>query len=119
MARRTGSLDILNRTATIRNISGIARISMSRTSGNPQPLLKPLHANESLIQSKLDRYRKLSNQELIDSLKPGQQGSLKVRPDGTIVDGHHRIKILRDRGVDVDTLPREIVSHDPVPGLPP
>jgi hypothetical protein len=27
-----------------------------------------------------------------------------------MVDGHHRIKIFRDRGVDVDSLPREIVS---------
>ena len=75
-----------------------------------QPSLKPLHADSSLIGSKLDKYGKLSNQELIDSLKPGRQGSLKVRPDGTIVDGHHRIKILRDRGVDVDLLPREIIT---------
>src|SRR5947208_874702 len=74
--------------------------------------LKPLHPDSSLIKSKLDDYGKLSDQELIDSLKPGQQGSLKVRPDGTIVDGHHRIKILRDRGVNVDSLPREIVPKD-------
>jgi ParB-like chromosome segregation protein Spo0J len=73
------------------------------------PPLKLLHADSSLIGSKLGKYGKLSDQELIDSLKPGQQGSLKVRSDGTIVDGHHRIKILRDRGVDVDSLPREII----------
>ena len=54
-----------------------------------QPSLKPLHADCSLIDSKLDKYGNLSDQELIDSLKPGQQGSLKVRPDGTIVDGRH------------------------------
>jgi ParB-like chromosome segregation protein Spo0J len=80
------------------------------------PPLKPLHADHSLIKSKLDEYAKLSNDELIESLKPGQPGSLKVRPDGTIVDGHHRIKILRNRGVDVDSLPREIVPKDPIPG---
>jgi hypothetical protein len=68
-----------------------------------------LHADSSLIGSKLDKYGKVSDQELIDSLQPGQQGLLKVRPDGTIVDGNHRIKILRDRGVDVDSLPREII----------
>ena len=79
-----------------------------------QPSLKPLHADSSLIGSKLDKYGKLSDQELIDSLKPGQQGSLRVRPDGSIVDGHHRIKILRDRGVDVDSLPRDIIPKDPV-----
>jgi len=82
------------------------------------PPLKPLHPDDSLLKSKLDNYVKLSNKELIDSLRPGQKGSLKVRPDGTIVDGHHRIKILRDRGVDVDALPREVVPKDPVPGPP-
>jgi ParB-like chromosome segregation protein Spo0J len=74
--------------------------------------------DSSLIGSKLDKYAKLSDQELIDSLKPGQQGSLKVRPDGTIVDGHHRIKILRDRGVDVESLLREIISKDAVSHSP-
>jgi hypothetical protein len=29
-----------------------------------------------------------------------------------MIDGHHRIKILRDRGVDVDALPREIIVKD-------
>jgi hypothetical protein len=71
-----------------------------------------------LIGSKLDKYAKLSDQELFDSLKPGQQGSLKVRPDGTIVDGHHRLKILRDRGVDVNSLPREIIPKDAIPDPP-
>ena len=82
---------------------------------SPEPPLVPLDADDSLIGSKLDTYRKLSDQELIDSLKPGQQGSLKVRPDGTMVDGHHRIKVLRDRGINVDALPREIIPKDAVP----
>ncbi len=83
-----------------------------------QSPLSPLHPDSSLIESKLDKYRKLSNQDLIDSLKPGQPGSLKVRPNGTIVDGHHRVKILRDPGVDVDSLPREIIPKDPIPDAP-
>jgi ParB-like chromosome segregation protein Spo0J len=74
------------------------------------PPLKPLHPDSSLSAAKLQQYAKVSTQGLIESLRPGQEGSLKVRPDGTIVDGHHRIRILRDRGVDVDTLPREIVA---------
>jgi ParB-like chromosome segregation protein Spo0J len=80
-----------------------------------RPPLKPLHSDESLIKSKLDEYGRRSTEELIDSLKPGQSGSLKARPDGTIVDGHHRIKILRDRAVDVDSLPREIIKKAPIP----
>jgi ParB-like chromosome segregation protein Spo0J len=86
--------------------------------GANQPPLQPLHSSGSLINSKLDKYGKLSDQELIESLKPGSPGSLKVRPDGTIVDGHHRIKILRDRGVDVDSLPRDILPKDPIQGPP-
>jgi hypothetical protein len=34
-----------------------------------------------------------------------------VRQDGTVLDGHHRIAVLRERGVAVDTLPREVVPH--------
>lgn len=74
-----------------------------------QPPLKSLHPDDSLIQLKLNQYARLTSEELIESLRPGQLGALKVRPDGTIVDGHHRIKILRDRSVDVDALPREII----------
>lgn len=74
------------------------------------PPLKPLHADSSLSQPKLDTFSKLTDAQLLDSLRPGQPGSLKVRADGTMIEGHHRIKILRDRGVDVDSLPREVVS---------
>lgn len=81
------------------------------------PPLTPLHPDDLLIPSKLERFRKLTDKELIQSLKPGKDGALKARPDGTMVDGHHRIKILRERGVDVDLLPREIVPKDPLPGL--
>ncbi len=46
---------------------------------------------------------------LLKGMKPGQSGSLKTRPDGTVIDGHHRIKVLQDRGYDVDSLPREVI----------
>jgi hypothetical protein len=74
-----------------------------------QPSLRPLHPDSSLSQPKLQQYEKLSTEELIASLVSGQPGALKVRRDGTLMDGHHRIKILRDRGIDVDALPREII----------
>ncbi len=78
------------------------------------PPLRPLHADSSLLPLKLAQYGKLSTDEIVDSLRPGELGSLKARLDGTMVDGHHRIKILRDRGYNVDGLPREIVERDPV-----
>jgi len=74
-----------------------------------QPPLRSLHPESSLSQAKLAQFAKLSSQELIESLRPGRAGSLKVRPDGTMIEGHHRIKIPRDRGVNVDSLPREII----------
>jgi hypothetical protein len=51
----------------------------------------------------------LTTEQLCATLSPGRQECLKTRPDGTILDGNHRIYILRARGIDVDTLPREII----------
>jgi hypothetical protein len=72
--------------------------------------LRSLHSAGSLSQPKLSAFRKLSTEELIDSLAPGEAGALKVKADGTIMDGHHRIYVLRERGVGVDALPRESVK---------
>jgi archaellum component FlaG (FlaF/FlaG flagellin family) len=72
--------------------------------------LKSLHSEGSLSQPKLVTYRKLSTEELVGSLCPGELGALKVKPDGTIMDGHHRVCVLRERGVDVDALPREVLE---------
>jgi len=82
------------------------------------PPLIPLHADETLIASKLLAYGRLTTTQLIESLRPGQLGALKTRPDGTMIDGHHRIKVLRNRGVDVDSLPREVIPKDVI-GDPP
>ena len=73
-----------------------------------QPPLRPLHPDSSISQTKLDELAKLSTEELLKSLEPGRPGSLKTRADGTIVDGHHRIVILRERGIDVDALARDL-----------
>jgi hypothetical protein len=72
------------------------------------PLL-PLHPDSSLNPAKLDKIRQMSTEMLTRSLLPGQRDCLKTRPDGTILDGHHRTFVLRERGVDVDVLPREVV----------
>jgi hypothetical protein len=73
----------------------------------PQPPLRPLHP--SLDPAKLRQLDRLATDDLVRSLAPGHPNSLKARPDGTLLEGHHRIHILRGRGVDVDALPREIV----------
>jgi hypothetical protein len=76
------------------------------------PPLKLLHADSSLNAVKLDTFRKLSTDEILQSLQPGKPSSLKARPDGTLIEGHHRVKVLRERGVDADSLPREVTPRD-------
>lgn len=71
-----------------------------------------LHSETNLSAVKLAQFRGLSTSNLIESLRPGQPGALKARPDGTVLDGHHRVQVLRERGVDVDALPREILPQD-------
>jgi hypothetical protein len=44
--------------------------------------LRSLHPEGSLSQPKLATFRKLSTEDLIDSLRPGGPGGLKVKVDG-------------------------------------
>ena len=81
------------------------------------PPLQPLHRDESLLPLKIAKIRLLTTSAIIESLKPSRQGALKTRPDGTILDGHHRIFVLRERGFSVDDLPREVIAKLPMDGL--
>jgi hypothetical protein len=76
------------------------------------PPLKPLHPDSSLNAGKLAKMVRLSTEELLTSLVPGLPDCLKTRRDGTILDGHHRIFVLRQRGVDVDNLPRDVIVKE-------
>jgi len=80
------------------------------SAGNPP--LRPLHG---LVALKLAYFERISTEELCASLRPGGEHCLKARPDGTLLDGHHRIAILKQRGVDVDGLPREILRNPELP----
>ena len=75
----------------------------------PPPLV-PLHAESMLSSTKLAVFDKLSTEAIKQSLLPGSDHSLKCRPDGTMLDGHHRISVLKSRGEEVNALPREILS---------
>ena len=78
------------------------------------PPLKFLHSRGALNNVKLDVFRRFSTVELMVSLSPDQHGSLKVRKDGTVLDGHHRLSVLTERGEDINKLLREIMekSHE-------
>ncbi len=76
------------------------------------PPLKPLHLDTSLSRPKLAILEKFSSDWLKTSLLPGSEHGLKTRPDGTMLDGHHRVHLLRERGENVDALPREVLNPD-------
>ncbi|PYU86053.1 MAG: hypothetical protein DMG08_30445, partial [Acidobacteria bacterium] len=42
---------------------------------------------------------------------PRGNDPLKARPDRTLLDGHHRSFVLEGRGVDVNRLPRELLTR--------
>ncbi len=60
---------------------------------------------------KLLTFEKMSSDAITRSLAPPGEHCLKTRPDGTILDGHHRIHVLKARNEDVDSLPRESLSR--------
>ncbi len=77
-----------------------------------RPRLKFLHSAGALSPVKLEVFRRLPTEAIVSSLHPGQPGSLKARPDGTVLDGHHRLSILVERGEDIQQLPREIIEKE-------
>lgn len=76
------------------------------------PHLRFLHSAGILSTVKLDQFRAMATAELIESLRPGQSGALKARADGTVLEGHHRLVVLRERDVDIDALPRELFPQE-------
>ena len=75
------------------------------------PPLKSLHLDNYLKADKLAKIEKLSTEEICTTVRTGDH-CLKTRPDGTILEGHHRIYVLHRRGVDVDNLPRNVIVKD-------
>lgn len=80
------------------------------------PLLPPLrriHSDQMLEQARgkttLAFWRGQATEVIVASLRPGQFESLKVKPDGRVMNGNTRIKVLEERGYDLATLPRELV----------
>ncbi len=75
--------------------------------------MRRLHPDETYetdqkAKRSLEYWRQQSTEEIIQSLKPrvGNQEALAVKPDGVVVQGNTRTKVLEERGVDVNSLPR-------------
>ena len=76
----------------------------------PDQPLNFLHPHTSLSKVKIDLFETLTTEQSLITLFPGTSDCLKARSDGTVLDGHHRLYVLRARGVDIHALPREIIG---------
>lgn len=79
---------------------------------NTQPPLKRIHSDETTKsgnRSSYDYWSKKSTNDIVGSLRPGQEEPLTVKPGGRIYQGNTRILILEERGFNINSLPREIV----------
>ncbi|RYJ22027.1 Rhs-family protein [Streptomyces sp. L-9-10] len=110
ISHRTRSTAVYNLTVddlhTYYALAGATPV-LVHNSGLCDPPLKSLHPDSSLDKSSLDFWGKQDTEDILFSLRPGAKEALRVKPDGTIANGNTRIKVLRDRGYDVDSLPRE------------
>lgn len=79
------------------------------------PELQRIHSASTYEADPLARiltyWRTRSTQEIIDSHKPGQPESLKTWPDGRMASGNTRTLVLEERGIPINSLPREVVER--------
>jgi hypothetical protein len=82
-------------------------------SGGKRPALRRIHTDETLATGvsrfSLRYWRQQKIEEIVESLRPGKPEALRVKPDGRIINGNVRVKILEERGFDVNELEREPV----------
>jgi hypothetical protein len=75
--------------------------------------LRYIHADETfasgLTHAAIEYWRKQTTREIVESLRPGRNESLKVKSDGRILNGNVRVRVLEERGYDIHSLEREAV----------
>jgi hypothetical protein len=81
-----------------------ALFAAAKGGGSRPPKLKLLHSQSTLDQSKLDYWRGKRTDEIIRSLTTEGRDKLEIRPDGTVLDGNHRVQVLIERGYDTSQL---------------
>jgi hypothetical protein len=82
-------------------------------SDESRPPLRRIHTDEILSKGanrfSLEYWRRRKTEEVVESLRPGKDEALQVRPDGRIFNGNIRVKVLEERGFDVNVLEREVI----------
>jgi hypothetical protein len=101
----------------------VNRIDLQGLQGNDMasgslPSLTRIHSNETILSGSnrisYDYWNSKPTNELVESLRPGTDEALKAAPDGRIFNGNIRCMILEQSGIDVNSLPHEIIE----PGIP-
>ena len=77
------------------------------------PPLRRIHSDRTLETGSsriaLEYWRQQPTAAIVQSLQPGHIEALQVKPDGRIMNGNTRIKVLEERGFDINSLPREVI----------
>ena len=75
------------------------------------PPLRRIHSDQTLSTGSnrysLEYWRRQPTDVILRSLLPGEREALRVKPDGRVMNGNTRVKVLDERGIDVNALPRE------------
>ena len=75
---------------------------------SPLTRIHPPETIKSSNKSGYDYWSKKPTDDIVKSLRPGQEEPLTVKPDGRIFQGNTRALILEERGFDINKLPREV-----------
>lgn len=83
------------------------------------PKLRRIHPDatyelDAEAKASLAYWRTRPTDEIVESLLPGGEDPLVTKPDGRMMNGNTRTKVLEERGFDVNTLPRELLPSDPL-----
>ena len=77
------------------------------------PPLRRIHSDRTLETGSsriaLEYWRQQPTAAIVQSLQPGHIEALQVKPNGRIMNGNTRIKVLEERGSDINSLPREVI----------
>jgi RHS repeat-associated protein len=66
-------------------------------------ILRLIHGPSTISGAAMDSVRKMSTEEIINSLKNGDQPGI-IKSDGTVMNGNTRLAVLQERGVDINKL---------------
>jgi len=67
-----------------------------------------------LAKGSLSFWRAKSTEAIIKSLRPGEKQPLTARSDGRIYQGNTRAKVLEERGIDINSLPRVLLKDEEI-----